>query len=315
MKFSGVAKAAARTAAVVLLMSSATSATAGQSPDVVGAMETYVTRYEDSLPRLAREHGLGYVELMAANPGTDPWLPGAGVTVNLPTMHVLPDAPRKGIVINLGDMRIYQFGKDGSFKGTWPIGVGREGYNTPKGQTKIVRKKKDPAWYPTENTRRDDPTLPKMVPAGPENPLGHRALYLGWPAYVMHGTNKPLGIGRRVSRGCIRLYPEHIEEVFDRVPVGTRVTVVEQLAKVGWRDGDLYLEVHPSRQQSDDIEAKGSFTPEPIADLRDRIWRAVGATNGAAVDWPAVEQAVAERRGLPVTITRRQRASNPQPPS
>src|SRR5690606_29607209 len=154
-----------------------------------------------------------------------------------------PDAPRDGIVVNLAELRFYYFRRKGEPRFlTRPIGIGREGFTTPLGQTTVVRKAKDPVWRPTAATRADRPDLPAAVPPGPDNPMGAYALYLGWPTYAMHGTNQPWGVGRRVSRGCIRLYPEDIEALYPLVPVGTRVTVVDQPLKVGWHMGELYLE-------------------------------------------------------------------------
>ncbi len=271
-------------------------------PIIVGQLATYRTRYEDTFAELALRFDLGYVELVAANPAVDPWVPGEGTEIVLPTAHILPDAPREGIVINLPEMRLYFFGENGGVQ-SFPIGVGREGLGTPSGTTEIKRKTENPTWYPTPATRADNPELPAAVPPGPDNPLGTRALYLGWPAYLIHGTNRPQGIGRRVSRGCIRMYPEHVERLYPQVPVGTKVTVVNQPIKLAWSRDDLYLEAHPTPEQADQIEITGSFDYE----LPDGLVERVGAAAGPAanrVDWSAVRQAALERRGYPVRITR-----------
>ena len=159
--------------------------------------------------------------------------PAAETLLTLPTQFILPDAPREGIVINYGELRLYHFRKDEPVQ-TYAIGVGRDGFELKFGQTKIVRKKEKPTWYPTESTRRDKPEVGTVVPPGPDNPLGEYAMYLGWPTYLIHGTNKPYGVGRRVSRGCIRMYPAGVERLFAEVPVGTPVTAVDQLVKAGW---------------------------------------------------------------------------------
>ncbi|MCW5698807.1 MAG: L,D-transpeptidase family protein, partial [Rhodospirillales bacterium] len=206
-------RAAACAATIVIAAGFATAKSAG-ADDIVGDMRIYTAKHEDTLLDIARDHQLGLIELMAANPGVDPWLPGEGTRIILPTAHVLPDVPRKGIVINLAELRLYYFGKGNEPVVTLPIGVGREGFTTPVGTTSVIKKVKGPTWYPTASTRADDPQLPSAVPAGPDNPLGAYALYLGWPAYLIHGTAegaKEWGIGRRVSRGCIRMYPEAIE--------------------------------------------------------------------------------------------------------
>ncbi|MEM6781535.1 MAG: L,D-transpeptidase family protein, partial [Pseudomonadota bacterium] len=207
--------------------------------DYVGEMEVHTAVFEDTLVHLARWNDLGFVEMMAANPELDPWIPGAGAKVILPKQHLLPDAPRKGIVINLPEMHLFFFPEDGSAPTVHSIGIGREGLNTPIGKTTVTRKKAGPTWRPTARMREEDPSLPAVVPPGPENPLGTHALYLGFPQYLIHGTNKPYGIGRRISSGCIRMYPETIRELFDRVPVGTPVNIVDQPIKVGWIDDKM----------------------------------------------------------------------------
>jgi L,D-transpeptidase ErfK/SrfK len=151
--------------------------------------------------------------------------------------------------------------------------------------------------------RAEDPSLPEAVPAGPANPLGKFALYLGWPQYAIPGTNRPWGIGRRVSRGCIRLYPEGIEELFGLVEVGMKVTVVDQVAKLAWHDDRLYLELHPSRAQLDKLEETGRFEAEPLEGLPDLIREAAG-DRAARLDPAAIARAERQRRGLPVIIAR-----------
>ncbi|MCC7272344.1 MAG: L,D-transpeptidase family protein [Alphaproteobacteria bacterium] len=271
--------------------------------DMVGELRLYATRYEDTLMDVAREFNLGYAELIAANPGVDPWLPGLGTPIMLPTAHVLPDAPRQGIVVNLSDQRIYWFPTAGAAPQTFAIGIGQEGLNTPTGGTTVVRKKERPTWIPTAEKRREDPTVPAVVPPGPDNPMGEYALYLGWPLYAIHGTNEPDAIGRRVTRGCIRLYPEGIESLFRMTPVGTRVTVVDQEAKMGWVGDDLFIDLHPSRSDVDLLEDEGKFDPRPIPGLRERIARFAGPA-AARIDWPTVDAAERRRDGVPVRITR-----------
>jgi L,D-transpeptidase ErfK/SrfK len=263
---------------------------------------TYRAVYEDTLLDVARRFDLGYVELVAANPGTDPWLPGEGVEIVLPTVHLLPAAEPEGVVINLADMRLYVFGEPGTEPRSYPIGIGREGLTTPVGSTTVTRKQKDPTWWPTARMRAEDPMLPEVVGPGPDNPMGSRAMYLGWPAYAIHGTNKPLGIGRRASSGCIRMYPEDAEELFDLVEVGTKVTVVDQPVKLGWIDGQLFIETHPGQRQSDQIEANGTFDPEVPSGVVDQVLAAAG-DEASRLDWSRIRQATVERRGYPIRIT------------
>jgi L,D-transpeptidase ErfK/SrfK len=240
---------------------------------------------------------------LAANPGVDAWLPGKAERLVLPTQHILPDAPRNGIVINLAEMRLYYFSKEGWVE-SYPIGTGRDAFTTPIGTTKVIRKKANPVWIPTEGARKDNPELPAVVPAGPDNPLGDYALYLGWPSYLIHGTSKPWGVGRRVSRGCIRLYPEDIEWLFENVPVGTPVTVVSQPIKLGRNGkGELYIEVHPSLSQVDELEETGVAQPDPLPDKTDEILMAAG-DDISRLDWSAVDRALNERSGMPIRITR-----------
>ena len=270
--------------------------------DHFGDQEIYKAAFEDTLIHLARNNGLGFVELRAANPTLDPWIPGAGARIVLPTQHLLPDAPRKGLVINLAEMRIYYFKNAGQPPQTYPISIGREGLQTPTGSTKIVRKKAGPTWRPTARMRKEDPELPVSVPPGPENPLGTHALYLGWSQYLIHGTNKPYGIGRRVSSGCMRMYPEDIKVLFPQVPVGTLVTVVDQPVKVGWIDGDLYVEVSPSQDQANKIEEEGELPSYEITkDDMKRISNKAG-DYADKINWERVRRAVKEHRGYPTKI-------------
>ena len=280
-----------------------TKAQADAADRFSGELSVHFVSTGESLLDIARAHGLGILEVMAANPGIDPWIPKAGTPLVLPTFSLLPDAPPRGIVINLAELRLYFFdGKNQLFK-RWPIGIGREAFITPLGETRIVRKQIDPTWYPNEGTRIDRPDLPKAVPPGPDNPMGRYALYLGWPEYAIHGTNRPWAVGRRVTRGCIRLYPEDIEALYEKAPVGTVVTVVDQPAKLGWENGELYLEIHPSREQLDDLEETGQFSPMPLPGLDEQVIAAAGEQVGR-IDWSIVREAEQARRGIPIRITR-----------
>jgi L,D-transpeptidase ErfK/SrfK len=264
---------------------------------------TYRAAYQDTLLDVARRFHLGYVEMVAANPGTDPWLPGEGAELVLPTVHLLPEAAPEGIIVNLADMRLYYVSEPGAAPQSFPIGIGREGLTTPVGSTEVVRKQVDPVWRPTARMRAEDPTLPEAVPPGPDNPLGNRAMYLGWSQYLIHGTNKPWGIGRRSSSGCIRMYPEDAEALFEAVAVGTKVTVVDQPVKLGWIEGELYMEAHPTQAQSDQLEALGRFDPLLPSSVVDQVLAAAGEQS-ARLDWSRIRQAAVERRGYPVRVTR-----------
>ena len=269
---------------------------------MIGSLKLYVSDPERTLLDVAREHDLGVLEIMAANPGVDPWVPGHETAVLLPTAHLLPDAPRQGLVINLAELRLYHYRREGEAPTSSAIGIGRVGFHTPLGNTRVVRKQADPTWYPTAKTRADTPGLPSAVAPGPANPLGRFALYLGWPSYLVHGTNKPYGVGRRVSRGCIRLYPERIDRLFDRVSVGTPVHVVDQPIKLGWHAGDLYIEVHPSHGQLDELERTGQFERARQRRIARRILEKAGPSAGR-LNWPRIRIAQLQRLGLPVRIT------------
>ena len=278
--------------------------------DIIGDVRMMTAAYEDTMLDIARNNGLGFTELMAVNLGVDPWIPGEGTRIVLPTAHILPDAPRRGVVVNIAELRLYYYPADGGPVVSMPIGVGRDSFTTPHGTTKVTRKAERPTWYPTQNTRADRPELPAAVPPGPDNPLGEHALYLGWPTYAIHGTNQPWGVGRRVSRGCIRLYPEDIERLYPMVPVGTPVAVVSQSVKLGWRGGNLFIEVNPSLTQVDQIEESGIPEPDPVPEIADpdRILAAAG-DDIWRLDWNAINDALERRQGIPIQITRDARLS------
>lgn len=270
--------------------------------DIIGSNEYYRVKEGETLLEIARLHDLGFIELVSANPGIDPWVPEAGRTVLLPSEHILPDAPRQGIVINRPELRLYYFGDGTGPVVTYPIGVGRQGRETPLGSTAIAAKRPNPTWTPPPSIRAERPELPATVPPGPENPLGLFAMNLGWENYVIHGTNKPYGIGRRVSSGCIRLYPEDIERLFDTVKIGSPVMIVDQAVKLGWAGGELYIEAHPTVAEGDELEERGWYTPTAVPGLKERILGAAGR-HAARIDWPAVARAEQAKRGIPVRIT------------
>lgn len=280
------------------------SAQAGYEKNYVGDMGTHVAVYEDTLIHLARKYEIGFVEIRAANPTLDPWIPGEGAEVTLPTRHLLPDADREGIVINLPEMRVYAYLNGDKAPYTYPIGIGRDGLETPLGKTKVTRKKDGPTWRPTARMRKEDPKLPAVVPPGPDNPLGTHAVYLGWPTYLIHGTTKPYGIGRRVSSGCIRLYPEHIKKFFHQVPVGTKVNVIDQPVKVAWIENELYLEAHPDVNNVTNMELTGEVQKQKINDADMDLIIARAGRHHKRLNWPKIRKALRERNGYPVRIAR-----------
>lgn len=268
----------------------------------VGDMFTHEAVFEDTLIDLARLNNLGFVEIRAANPFLDPWIPGAKAKIVVPSRHLLPDTAKKGIVINLPEMRLYFFPKDGSKPITHPIGVGRIGLETPLGKTQVMRKKVGPTWYPTQRMRDEDPTLPEFIKPGSSNPLGTHALYLGWPAYAVHGTNKPFGIGRRVSSGCIRLFPEDIVTLFDKVEEGTDVEVVNQPVKAAWIEDILYVEAHPNLDQSNMIEENGGFPTYEFSKEEMDIILKVAGEDQEVINWEQLREVIRRRQGFPVAV-------------
>lgn len=270
---------------------------------LIGVPGVHRVQAEDTLPAIARRYDVGFVELRLANPGVDPWLPPAGRLLQLPTQHLLPAAPRRGIVINLAELRLYAFGDGSQAPRSFPIGIGRDGWETPQGATTIARRKVDPDWVPTASERAENPKLPLRVAPGPDNPMGRLALYLARPGYAIHGTNRPDSVGRRGSHGCIRLYPEDIETLYAMTPIGTPVLIVDQRIKLGWHEGALYLEVHPPQWFADAVEAGRTPSPSLAPDVEERVLSAAGAET-VRVDWRAVQAAAQAQDGMPLRITR-----------
>lgn len=270
--------------------------------DYIGDTEKYTAKYEDTLIHLARKNNLGFVDIRSANPHLDPWIPGEGATIILPKRHLLPNAPREGVVINLAEMRLYIYDTEGNAPKTFPIGIGREGLRTPSGTTKVVRKAIGPQWRPTERMRKEDPKLPAVVGPGPDNPMGTHALYLGWPEYAIHGTNRPYGIGRRVSSGCIRMYPEAIVKAYDLVDVNTSVTVVDQPLKAGWVDNMLYIEAHAGQELADEMEKNGQVEHQDLTSDQIAYINKVAGDKKAQINWDLVKKAYDARSGYPVPV-------------
>ncbi len=268
----------------------------------IGEMETHTAEPHDTFVALAQKYDIGYDELIAANPGIDPWLPAEGAQIMLPKQHILPKGPHEGLVVNLGEMRIFYYPPGGEPE-SFAIGMGRDGFMTPSGGTTVVRKAADPPWYRTASERADKPELPAIVPPGPDNPLGAFALYLGWPSYLIHGTDDPRSVGRLASRGCIRMYPAAINELYERIPIGTKVTVIDQPVKFAKINGGLYVSVFPSRTQANELEDHNSFTPAAPDGFTKMVLAAAGP-DSSQLDWDAVRQAANDRKGYPVLITK-----------
>ena len=266
--------------------------------DVIGRLAFIRLEKGDTLPDIARHFSLGINTVSAANPGTDIWVPEAGERILLPLSFILPDARRKGIVINLAAMRLFYFhGSSNPLAvSTYPVGVGTTEKPTPTGQMYVMRKKLRPTWYVppsiAEDYRKKGDPLPPEVPPGPLNPLGEYALYLSEPEYLVHGTNKPASIGLRATNGCIRLYPEDIKRLFKNTPVKTPVNIVNQPYLVGQRDGIIYVEAHKPFKGSGSAELKKIYVK--LKNIENK--------SGHALDWKKIGKVIGEARGIPVPI-------------
>ncbi|MGC2029202.1 MAG: L,D-transpeptidase family protein, partial [Steroidobacteraceae bacterium] len=258
---------------------------------------------------IARRFDVGYEEMLTANPGVDPWLPGVGREVVVPTQFVLPAAPHEGVVVNVAAMRIFYYPphKKGEpqIVFTHPIGIGKVGWKTPEGTTKIVSRQKDPVWVVPKSVRdehaEDGEKLPAQVPAGPDNPLGQYMFRLQWPSYLIHGTNKAYGVGMRSSHGCIRLYPEDIAVFYDLIPIGTKVTVVNQPYLFGWRDGTLYLQAYSVME--DDSRDWSKNRKRLLAKLLNPKLQKKITDHDNEIDWQRVGDLAHTPRAVPVPIT------------
>jgi len=277
--------------------------------DVVGYVQTTTATADDTLPDIARRFDLGYEEVVRANPGVDPWLPGAGRTIVLPTQFILPEAPREGIVINVAAMRLYYFPprKPGELQTvyTHPVGIGKIGWNTPEGQTKVVAKEVDPVWRVPDSVRKEHldngEELPAVIPPGPDNPLGNRKFTLAWPTYLIHGTNKAYGVGMRSSHGCIRLYPEDVLPIFEMVPIGTTVRVVNQPFLFGWHETAMYFQAYGVSQ--DDTKSWKQAEKKLLSRTMEQRQRKRLKEHSAAVRWDLVNSLGHDPRAVAVPIT------------
>jgi L,D-transpeptidase ErfK/SrfK len=277
-----------------------------EAGDVVGQLQRVTAADEDTLLDIGRAHMYGYDAVRAANPDVDAWVPGDGTTVTLPGQHVLPAAPRQGIVINVSEKRLYYYPPVA--RGQVPvvevyaISIGRGDWSTPLEVTKVTGRVKDPAWFPpasvrAEHAARGEP-LPSRVPPGPDNPLGQYILQLGIPSYFIHGTNRENGIGMQVTHGCIRMFPDDIEHLAHEVKTGTQVYIVNQRYKAGWKDGVLYLEVHPPLDGANgNVDKNSRSITTTLAEVKK-------AAPNAVIDWSEVWRVQALENGLPTPVGR-----------
>ncbi len=270
---------------------------------LIGDLEDYIIQQDEYLELVGKHTQIGFLALLEANPGVDPYLPKPGTRLTLPTQMLLPDVPREGIVINLPELRLYYFPKGRQEVIVLPIGIGDIGRETPEMTTTIIEKTPDPSWVPGPMVRKSwleqqGITLPAVVPPGPDNPLGKFAMRLGYGKrdYLIHGTNKDFGVGLRVSAGCIRLRPDDIESLFKMVPIGTPVRVINQPVKVAIEpDGRRWLEVHSPLSRTEEEMEQGAplvLTPE--------VEQFIAAPE---VEQSAVAETLALKNGLPKPIS------------
>jgi len=268
--------------------------------NMVGSLAAIDTRENDALPDIARHFGLGYNDISIANSAVSPWTPKPGSRVLLPLQFILPDSPHKGIALNLANMRLFYYPKKQPDKVyTYPVGIGRQGWNTPMGQTSIVAKDANPSWNVPESIHREHAekgdSLPKVVRSGPDNPLGLYAMRLGFPGYLIHGTNKPYGIGMQISHGCVQLYPEDIEVLFKKATVGMPVRIIHQPYLTAWHEDMLYLEAHEPLPKW--AKEKAGLRKKVVKELHE-----LSAKKGVAVDWEKVERILQRSDGIPTPI-------------
>lgn len=268
--------------------------------NMVGKIAVINSQENDTLSDIARHFGLGYNDISKANPAISPWTPTPGSRVLLPLQFILPDAPHKGIILNLANMRLFYYPKKQPDKVfTFPVGIGRQGWNTPMGLTSIVAKTANPVWVVPESIhqehREKGDSLPSVVAAGPDNPLGLYAMRLGFPRYLIHGTNKPYGIGMQISHGCVQLYPENIEVLFKKATVGMPVRIIHQPYLTAWNQDMLYLEANEPLQQW--AKDKARLKKQLLKQLRQ-----ISAKQNAAIDWKKVDQIIDRSDGIPTPI-------------
>lgn len=280
--------------------------------DIVGYTEVIYPEDGESFVELSVKYEAGYDELKWANPNANYWTPSPQMPIVLPFEYILPGKRRSGIVSNIPEMRTYYFPKDEDVVYVYPVGVGRMDWKTPLGSWKVTVKQEAPAWYPPESIRREHRemgkgNLPSVVPAGPDNPLGNHVLRLSIPSYLLHGTNDVTGIGMRVTHGCMRFFPQNIEELHRIVPAGTSVTFINEPVKVGWKGDELLIEVHePLEEDNLDINGLKQIAYKVLAPYQNdsRI---------QFIDRRLIDLAIEKKTGLPTHIGQRVGSSNYNP--
>lgn len=271
--------------------------------DIVGHAFVTQANRGDSLDTLRNRYEVSYDSLVAANPRVNFYRLRVGQKIVIPTEFILPKF-RRGIVINIPELRLYYFTPDGRYVYTFPVGLGREDWRTPTAITKVIQKQEDPYWHVPESIRdytlaKTGELLPDVVPPGPKNPLGKYALVLGKTGYLIHGTNVPSSVGTFISSGCMRLLSEPIETLYYQVSIGTPVYIIHYPNKAGWFGDTLYLESHAPKSQYSDINTHDPELSE--MDTEKAIYEAVGR-HPAYVNWHIASQIANRQDGLPEPI-------------
>lgn len=271
---------------------------------LTGNVQTIIVPEDNTLPleAFAARFGQGLSNMLEANPGVDPFLPEGGSQLIIPQPLILPDTVREGIVVNVAEMRLYYYPPESDTVEVFPIGIGQAGRETPRNWvTTVERKQEGPTWTPTANIRREyakeGKTLPAFVPPGPDNPMGLYAIYIG-RLYAIHGTNADFGIGLRVSQGCIRLRNDDIKYLFDNVPVGTRVQIIDRPVKITTEpDGSRWVEVHEPLSRNRAECESANKVPLPIEPALSTMLK------GEGIDANRVDESLKRRSGMPVNIS------------
>lgn len=267
--------------------------------DVVGQIQFAQVKTGDTFASIARHFDVGYFELAAANPEVNPDQLEVGTELIIPTQYILPHVARTGIVINLSAMRLFYFPAGKNYFFTYPVGIGRQDWNSPQGVLRIIQKIKDPVWYVPDSIyqfrqKNGDP-VPHVMPAGPQNPLGAYAMRLSKPTYLIHGTNDVSSVGRRSSAGCVHLYPEDIDALFHMTPIGTGVLFVNEPYLLGVQGNKLWLEAHLP------LEEMRAALADPFADVMALV-KALNMNPAPEVDWNQAKQIINEHSGMPTVI-------------
>lgn len=269
--------------------------------DVIGEIRVIHVQKGDSANKLMREYELSYHELLEANPKVRFSNLHEGATIVIPTQFILPKY-RKGIVINIPELRLYYFTPDGQYVFTTPVGLGRSGWRTPTMTTYVIKKEEQPVWHVpkeiAEYVESKGRVLPDEIPPGPDNPLGDYALYLSYWGYLIHGTNDPDSVGKYYSSGCIRLRPDAIATLFSQVDVGTIVHIVHASNKAGWLNSVLYLEEHVPVSYNDQ-ETKADDNQEGLQQVIDEATK----NRPINIDWQRVSELAKEQTGIPEPIS------------